>query len=255
MALRIVVLKRALRGATGGPDCVQASGSTFPLGETTVTCTASDAAHNTGSSSFKVTVSDTIKPTISAAISAGTPGSKGWYTGPVTVHFTCADTGSGIATCPIDQVLSSEGSSASTAQASTDNAGNTSGPSNVISVNIDSVKPAVAVTGVTNGASYFVGIVPAAGNACTDETSHVASSTGTTTGGDANGVGSLTYTAVCSDLAGNISKAAAQYTVNKRGSSIASSNVIQTFGFTAALRAVLSDTSAPASAQLGGKKG
>lgn len=44
------------------PVCVPASGSTLPLGVTTVTCTATDAAGNTGSSSFAVTVVDTTPP-------------------------------------------------------------------------------------------------------------------------------------------------------------------------------------------------
>jgi hypothetical protein len=37
-------------------SCDKASGSTFPLGPTTVTCTAKDAAGNTGTESFTVTV-------------------------------------------------------------------------------------------------------------------------------------------------------------------------------------------------------
>jgi hypothetical protein len=36
--------------------CTPASGSTFPLGATTVTCSATDTAGNTGSSTFTVTV-------------------------------------------------------------------------------------------------------------------------------------------------------------------------------------------------------
>ena len=39
--------------------CTPASGSTFPIGATTVTCTATDARGNTGSASFTVTVADT----------------------------------------------------------------------------------------------------------------------------------------------------------------------------------------------------
>ncbi|MFE3872532.1 beta strand repeat-containing protein, partial [Flavobacterium sp. ZS1P70] len=45
---------------TAGP----ASGSTFPLGSTTITYTATDASKNTHSDSFTVTVSDTEDPTI-----------------------------------------------------------------------------------------------------------------------------------------------------------------------------------------------
>ncbi len=43
-------------GVTSGPTCTPASGSTFPVGTTTVTCTASDAAGNVGKATFSVTV-------------------------------------------------------------------------------------------------------------------------------------------------------------------------------------------------------
>jgi hypothetical protein len=47
-------------------SCSPASGSTFPLGTTTVVCTAKDAAGNEGKGSFTVTVRDTTPPTINA---------------------------------------------------------------------------------------------------------------------------------------------------------------------------------------------
>ncbi len=45
--------------------CSPASGSTFPVGTTTVTCSATDRAGNTASGSFPVTVTDTTAPVIS----------------------------------------------------------------------------------------------------------------------------------------------------------------------------------------------
>jgi hypothetical protein len=45
-------------------SCLPASGSTFALGTTTVICSATDAAGNTGSASFQVTVEDTTAPTV-----------------------------------------------------------------------------------------------------------------------------------------------------------------------------------------------
>jgi hypothetical protein len=45
-------------------DCDYASGATFPLGVTTVTCSASDQASNEASTSFTITVQDTTPPTI-----------------------------------------------------------------------------------------------------------------------------------------------------------------------------------------------
>ncbi|MDQ2969307.1 MAG: HYR domain-containing protein [Actinomycetota bacterium] len=53
--------------AVDGPrpvTCSPESGSTFPLGQTTVTCTSTDSAGNTGQASFKVTVRDTTPPTL-----------------------------------------------------------------------------------------------------------------------------------------------------------------------------------------------
>ena len=44
--------------------CAPASGATFPLGPTTVNCTASDAHANHGAASFTVTVTDTIGPVV-----------------------------------------------------------------------------------------------------------------------------------------------------------------------------------------------
>ena len=46
------------------PSCLPPSGSTFPVGTTTVTCTATDVHGNTGSGSFSVTVQDTTPPVV-----------------------------------------------------------------------------------------------------------------------------------------------------------------------------------------------
>jgi hypothetical protein len=48
------------------PSCAPASGSTFALGTTTVTCTATDAHLNTSTGTFTVTVRDTTPPTITS---------------------------------------------------------------------------------------------------------------------------------------------------------------------------------------------
>jgi len=122
------------------PICAPASGSTFPIGTTTVGCSVTDSGGLTASGSFTVTISDTTPPTISAA-AATPPNGAGWYNTNVTIHFTCADAASGIATCPTDQILTASGTS--TAQTATDNAGNTSAPSNTFMVQIDKVAPTI----------------------------------------------------------------------------------------------------------------
>lgn len=48
----------------GSPACSPASGSSFPVGTTTVSCSVSDASNNTAACSFTVTVNDTQTPSI-----------------------------------------------------------------------------------------------------------------------------------------------------------------------------------------------
>jgi hypothetical protein len=47
------------------PTCAPASGSTFALGTTTVTCSATDTAGNTGAATFSIKVQDTTPPAVS----------------------------------------------------------------------------------------------------------------------------------------------------------------------------------------------
>jgi hypothetical protein len=44
-------------------SCSHASGDTFPIGTTTVTCTAEDTAGNEATATFTVTVNTTLTPT------------------------------------------------------------------------------------------------------------------------------------------------------------------------------------------------
>jgi predicted extracellular nuclease len=60
-------------------SCLPASGSTFPLGTTAVTCSVQDLAGNTTAGGFSVTVEDTTAPvlTLPAAVAAEAPTSAG----------------------------------------------------------------------------------------------------------------------------------------------------------------------------------
>jgi hypothetical protein len=62
------VTSDAVDGA-GVASCLPVSGSTFAMGDIIVTCSATDAAGNTASTTFKVTVYDTIAPTIDSVTS------------------------------------------------------------------------------------------------------------------------------------------------------------------------------------------
>jgi hypothetical protein len=71
-------------------DCSPASGSTFPLGETTVNCSATDNAGNTANGSFKVTVRDTTAP--ETTIDSGPSGTVS--NGSTTFTFSASEAGS-----------------------------------------------------------------------------------------------------------------------------------------------------------------
>jgi hypothetical protein len=101
-----------------------------------------DAGGLQDSKECTVQVKDVTPPTITAAATTP-PNGNDWYKSDVTVHFTCWDAFC-IAdnACPVDQVLSNEGNAvSSTAETVQDEAGNTSDPSNVVTVAIDKTKP------------------------------------------------------------------------------------------------------------------
>ena len=90
------------------PDCAPASGSTFPLGTTEVTCTATDNSDNTSTGYFDVTVQDTAPPAITSL--TADPAVIWPPNGrmiPVTVAWTVDDVDPA-ATCAIESVASSE---------------------------------------------------------------------------------------------------------------------------------------------------
>jgi hypothetical protein len=127
-------------------NCTTSSTTTGEFGAAGQTLTASctNLAGLTGNAEFTVVNVDQTLPTITAAATSSPDGANDWYTTDVTVHFTCSDHGSGIpaGACPADQVLKTEGKAvASKAQTVTDAAGNTSDPSNVVTVKIDKTGP------------------------------------------------------------------------------------------------------------------
>jgi hypothetical protein len=131
------------------------------------------------------------------------------------VHFTCADSLSGIVAgdCPGDESLSAEGTAvSSTAQTVSDKAGNVSDPSNVVTVSIDKTGPGINWDGDINGGdSFYFGSVPAAPTcAATDVLSGPEDCEVT---GYYVTVGTHTLTATAHDKAGNETNVERQYTV------------------------------------------
>jgi hypothetical protein len=176
-----------------------------------VTGTAKDTAGNVGTDAVTVKL-DKTKPTITGAVTSGTKGNNGWYVGPVTVTFTCGDALSGVAACADPVVLSANGANANTGTV-TDKAGNMA-TATVDGINIDQEKPTLTTADVNvQGGTYTLGSVPAATCTAKDTVSGLDSCKVLVTGGNANGVGTFTYTATATDKAGNTSTITGTYKV------------------------------------------
>ena len=71
-------------------NCAPVSGSVFPVGSTTVNCTATDASGNVARTSFKVTVNDTQKPALTQPADISKPADPGKITAVVTFPLPAA---------------------------------------------------------------------------------------------------------------------------------------------------------------------
>jgi hypothetical protein len=166
-------------------------------------------SRNQPASSLTV-VGDTTLPTITATAMKGdnTPYvADTWTNQTVTLHFTCSDTGSGIASCPADQVFSTDGIFTATGTA-TDNANN-SATVNFGPIKIDKTAPALAPS-VSPNPVLLNGTATATAGA-TDTGSGVATqSCGTVL---TSTVGTQTVTCTATDNAGNTATANATYQV------------------------------------------
>jgi hypothetical protein len=130
------------------------------------------------------------------------------------VHFTCSDGLSQIATCPGDAVLSSDGAGQSVRGTAVDVAGNDRSTT-VGGINIDTTDPSIAVQGVADGGLYEMGSVPSAACSATDPggSGVDGSCRMSVSGGLTNGVGSYSFTASATDLAGNVEVVTGSYRV------------------------------------------
>jgi hypothetical protein len=127
-------------------SCLPASGSTFALGTTLVTCSATDIHNNTGTESFNITVHDTTPPTITY-IGRTLANAFGWNNSDVTVNWSCADNLGAVAD-NVSATVSIEGVGQSATGTCRDNAGNTAQDTQS-GINID-MTPPVDVRGSPN---------------------------------------------------------------------------------------------------------
>lgn len=125
--------------------CSKASGTVFPLGTTTVTCSATDKARNTGDSSFTVTVEDTTAPVVHVPADI-TEEATSVAGAPASFSATAADAVDGAVSTGCDPASGSTfglGTTTVTCSAS-DGAGNTGTESFTVTV-VDTTAPSVKV--------------------------------------------------------------------------------------------------------------
>ncbi len=148
----------------------------------------------------------------SADLSAvGTMGNNGWYAGDVTITTSGADPVSDPVACTPEQFQTTDTAGAAFSGSCANDAG-LSMSAAPLTIKRDATAPAVAVTEVTDGATYTLGAVPAPGCSTTDATSGVETSAVLSLSGGT--VGSVTAT--CSgakDNAGNTGQASATFNV------------------------------------------
>jgi hypothetical protein len=88
-------------------------------------------------------VYDITAPTITASVDRQ-PNANGWYSGDVTVTYTCNDSLSGIQSCPTPVIVSTEGANEAIVGTVTDKAGNTA--SVTTNLNIDKTNPTITAS-------------------------------------------------------------------------------------------------------------
>src|SRR5262249_38300976 len=126
---------------TGTTSCPEAVTVSTEGANQSVDRTVSNAG---GSATAHVVLNlDLTAPTVSQAISPQA-NAAGWYRVPVTVHYTCSDSISGVGACSSDQVLTSDGANQTASGTAIDVAGNTT-TIETSGINIDQAPPTIGV--------------------------------------------------------------------------------------------------------------
>ncbi|WP_169581159.1 MULTISPECIES: HYR domain-containing protein [Microbacterium] len=195
------------------PACTPASGSTFALGETTVTCVATDDDENSTTDTFIVTVQDTTAPAITVPVLAPVEATSA---AGATVAYTA--TASDLVDGPVTPACTPASGSTFALGTTTvtcvaeDARGNADSETFTVSV-IDTTKPVISwAGGPADGSSHVFGAVPAAAT-CT-ATDIVSGSVACQVTGHGTTVGSHTMTATATDGAGNTATASRSYSVS-----------------------------------------
>ena len=211
---------------TDAVSCLPASGSTFPIGKTTVTCSATDKAGNTTTHDYTVTIVSTAP--VAAPTQAPAANANGWNSADVVVTWHWSVAGSAIDTVNCTTSSTSSGQGTLTLTATCANVDGLVG-SATYTVKVDKTKPVVGITGhpsspsgassaaftfsATDTGGSGIGILTCkldGGTAAPCATATSQSYSGLTTG-------SHTFTVVATDLAGNSAQATYTWCITARG--------------------------------------
>jgi hypothetical protein len=199
--------------------CLPASGSQFDLGDTTVTCTATDGSGNTQTSTFKVTVADTTKPELSLPANITTEA-----TGPngQAVHYDASATdlvdGSVDVTCTPASGDTFAIATTTVNCSATDAAGNKATGSFTVKVQDTLAPTGLAFVGnINDGDSFFFGDVPLKPTCTATDSGSGLNAAGCVVSGYNTAVTPTgtthTLTATATDKAGNTATKTISYTV------------------------------------------
>jgi MYXO-CTERM domain-containing protein len=184
--------------------CALASGTTFALGTSVVSCESTDSRGNRGVKTFNVTVSDTTAPTISCPSNlmleaTSEAGAVGTFTATATDAVTTAPT---VSYSPASGATFALGTTTVTASA-TDAANNTSSCSFTVTVQ-DTTKPTITcASNVTVEATSSAGAIATYTPATSSDAASTPTITYSHTSGDSFALGTTTVTATATDAANN----------------------------------------------------
>src|SRR6266540_4041317 len=197
-------------------SCNPPAGSSFGTGTTPVTCTATDAAGNTSSCTFTVTVNETESPVVVCPANVVTNTAPGQCTQVVGYAPAATDNCPGVTVSCNPPAGSSFGTGTTPVSCTaTDAAGNTSSCTFTVTVNETEppvvVCPANVVTNTAPGqCTQVVGYAPAATDNCPGVTASC-----NPPAGSSFGAGTTPVTCTATDAAGNTSSCTFTVTVNE----------------------------------------
>jgi len=201
--------------------CDRTSGSMFPIGRTTMHCSATDSHGNTIRREIPIDVRDTTPPTLVFRAPSPAANGAGWTNSDVTIGFTVADNGPGplLTSLPSPLVFSTDGAGLRQVVVVTDQAGN-SATFTSPAVSVDKTPPVVGYLG--NAGTYTVDQQVEIRCVPSDGLSGVASTNCADISGPALSfaLGVNAYVADAVDRAGNVGHGATSFAVTVTSASL-----------------------------------